>query len=54
VGVETYSVVSIKIMVFGAVGTLKMKVQIPPKCLYLFTTLCDVILQKTVCWFFNL
>jgi len=49
VGVETCSLVSIKIMVFGAVGTLKMKVQIPPKCLYLFTKLHGVILQKTVC-----
>lgn len=48
-GVETCSVVSIKIMVFGAIGTLKMKVPIPPKCLYLFTKLCGVILQKAVC-----
>ena len=36
-------------MVFGAVHALKVKAQVPPKCLYLFIKLCGVILQKTVC-----
>jgi hypothetical protein len=48
VGVKTCSVVSIKIMVFWDINMPKMKVQVPPKCLYIFIKLYGVIFQKTV------